>query len=157
MQQRWAALVTVLALSAFIPRLAAAQASTPSTPGASQDRGSKAELGQNSPNPFTTDTRIPFTVGDYPTCSDPGRAYQVSLRVYDILTQLVAVPVLQGGSASVTEGKPLENVNLPCGQYLAYWDAKNSSTGQQVMAGVYLYRLEVDGRPIAKKMLYSNK
>ena len=154
MKQRWAALVTVIALSAFVPRLAVAQTSTPGT---GQQRGSGAELGQNSPNPFTSDTRIPFTVGDYPTCSDPGHVYQVSLRISDILAQVVAVPVLQGGSGNVTEGKPLENLKLSCGQYVAYWDAKNSSTGQQVMSGVYLYRLEIDGRPITKKMLFSSK
>lgn len=154
MKQRWAALVTVVAISALAPRLAPAQGTNP---GAKSERGSGSELGQNSPNPFTSETRIPFTVGDYPACSDPNREYRISLRVYNILSQLVAVTVLQGGSGSVAEGTPLDGVELSCGQYTAYWDAKNSKTGQDVSPGIYLYRLEVDGRRVTKKMIYSNK
>jgi hypothetical protein len=155
MKQRWAALATVIALSALVPHSVEAQANS-TVAGAITERGSGSELGQNSPNPFITDTKIPFTIGNYPTCSDPGRVYRVSLRVYNILTQLVAVSVLQGGSGSVAEGTPLENLQLSCGQYTAYWDAKSSKTGQQVNPGMYLYRLEVDGRRVSKKMLYSN-
>jgi hypothetical protein len=73
------------------------------------------------------------------------------LRIYNILSQLVAVPVVQGGTGSVADGAPLESVELACGQYTAYWDAKTRS-GQDVMPGIYLYRLEVDGRPMTKKM-----
>ena len=149
MKWRWAALVGVLALGALAPR-SEAQATSPG-PG----RGSGSELGQNSPNPFVSETRIPFTLGDYPTCSDPSRVYRVSLRIYNILSQLVAVPVLQGGTGSVAGGAPLENVELACGQYLGYWDAKNSKSGQDAGPGIYLYRLEIDGRPVTKKMIHS--
>jgi hypothetical protein len=151
MRLRWAALAGVVAISALAPRSSAAQATLPG----GRDGGSGAVLGQNSPNPFTTETRIPFTVGDYPACSDPSRVYRVSLRVYNILSQLVAVPVLQGGSGSVAGGAPLENVELACGQYIAYWDAKNSRTGQDAAPGIYLYRLETDGRPVTKKMIHA--
>jgi len=75
------------------------------------------------------------------------------LRIYNILSQLVAVPVLQGGTGGVAGGAPLQNVELTCGQYEAYWDAKNSKTGQSAAPGIYLYRLEVDGRPVTKKMI----
>ena len=150
MNLRWAALMSVLALSALAPRSAAAQATLPA---GGQGRGSGSELGQNSPNPFVSETRLPFTVGDYPMCSDPGRVYRVSLRVYNILSQLVAVPVLQGGTGSVAGGAPLESLELSCGQYMGYWDAKNSKTGQDAPPGIYLYRLEIDGRPTTKKMI----
>ena len=150
MKLRWAALIVVLASSALAPRSATAQANIP---GAGRDRGSDSELGQNSPNPFVSETRIPFTVGDYPACTDPGRTYRISLRVYNILSQLVAVPVLQGGAGSVAGGAPLENLELSCGQYTGYWDAKNSRTGQDAPPGIYLYRLEIDGRPVTKKMI----
>ena len=151
MKWRWAALTGVLVLSALAPRSGAAQGTFPGLPG----RGSGTELGQNSPNPFVTETRIPFTLGDYPTCSDPSRVYRVSLRIFNILSQLVAVPVMQGGTGSVAGGAPLENVELACGQYTAYWDAKNSKSGQDAGPGIYLYRLEIDGRPITKKMIHS--
>ncbi|MGI8510590.1 MAG: hypothetical protein ACR2MQ_14835, partial [Gemmatimonadaceae bacterium] len=78
----------------------------------------------------------------------------ISLRIYNILSQLVAVPVLQGGTGSVAGGAPLESVELSCGQYTAYWDAKNAKTGQDAAAGIYLYRLEIDGRPVTKKMIH---
>lgn len=152
MKLRWAALAVVLASSALAPRSAVAQAGFP---GANGDRGSGSELGQNSPNPFLSETRIPFTLGDYPTCADPSRVYRISLRIYNILSQLVAVPVLQGGTGSVAGGAPLESVELSCGQYIAYWDAKISKTGQDAAAGIYLYRLEIDGRPVTKKMIHS--
>ncbi len=151
MKLRWAALMSVLALSALAPRTAAAQVNLP---GGGVVRGSGSELGQNSPNPFVSETRLPFTVGDYPLCSDPGRVYRVSLRVYNILSQLVAVPVLQGGTGSVAGGAPLESLELTCGQYTGYWDAKNSRTGQDAPPGIYLYRLEIDGRPVTKKMIH---
>jgi len=151
MKLRCAALIAVLAFSALAPRSAAAQATLPGT---GRDRGSGSELGQNSPNPFVSETRIPFTVGDYPTCSDLSRVYRVSLRVYNILSQLVAVTVLQGGTGSVAGGAPVEGLELACGQYTAYWDAKNSRTGQDAGPGIYLYRLEIDGRPTTKKMIH---
>lgn len=150
MRLRWAALATVLLLSALAPRGAAAQAGIP---GGGRDRGSGSELGQNTPNPFGTETRIPFTIGDYPSCSDPSRVYRASLRIYNILSQIVAVPVLRGGTGGVADGAPVENVQLACGQYEAYWDGRNSKSGQQAAAGIYLYRLEVDGRPVTKKMV----
>ncbi len=150
MKLRWAALIGVLASSALAPRSATAQSSIP---GVGRDRGSDSELGQNSPNPFVSETRIPFMVGDYPACTDPGRTYRISLRVYNILSQLVAVPVLQGGAGSVAGGAPLESLEMSCGQYSGYWDAKNSRTGQDAPPGIYLYRLEIDGRPVTKKMI----
>ena len=150
MKLRWAALIGVLASSALAPMSVQAQANLPT---AGRGGGSGSELGQNSPNPFVSETRIPFALGDYPACSDQGRVYRVSLRVYNILSQLVAVPVLQGGSGSVAGGAPLESVELPCGQYTGYWDARNSRTGQDAPPGIYLYRLEIDGRPVTKKMI----
>jgi len=154
MKLRWTAVVIVAVFSALTPSHLAAQANSA---GSKKVAGSGSELGQNSPNPFTVDTKIPFTVGDYPACSDPSRVYRVSLRIYNILAQRVAVTVLQDGSASVASGTPLEGVSLSCGQYTAYWDAKNSKTGREVPPGFYMYRLEVDGRPAVKKMTYSKQ
>ena len=151
MKHRWAALVMVLALSALMPRVVAAQQG--SQPPARNDRKSGFDLGQNYPNPFNPETRIPFAVGDPPTCSDPSRQYRVSLRIYNLLAQLVAVPVLQGGAGDVAGGQPLENVALTCKEYTAYWNGKYMNTDREVASGIYLYRLEVDGRAVVKKMI----
>jgi hypothetical protein len=158
MKQRWAAVVVAVALSAFVSQISGAQSSQSKSGGSDkQDQRSGAELGQNSPNPFTTETKIPFTVGDYPTCSDPDRVYRVSLRVFNILSQLVAVPVLQGGADNVADGTSLQNVELTCGQYTAYWDGKHMKTGDDAPPGIYLYRLEVDKKPLTKKMIRSKQ
>ncbi len=94
MKHRWAALGLVLALSALMTSTAAAQV----RPGQSGQRG-PGPLGQNYPNPFNPETTIPFAVGyegDPPACTDPNRVYRVSLRIYNLLTQIVAIPILQG-------------------------------------------------------------
>jgi hypothetical protein len=149
MKQWWAALLVVLALCAFNPRYAAAQ----STQQGGRDQGAGAVLGQNYPNPFNPETTIPFSIGGAPGCPDPSRQFRVSLRIYNVLAQLVAVPVLQGGSAGVAGGQPLSNVLLTCGQYTAYWDGKYLENGREVASGVYMYRLEVDGKPLFRKMI----
>lgn len=149
MKHRWAALALVLAFSAIMPRLVAAQ-STPPAP--AQDRP-RLDLGQNYPNPFNPETRIPFTVGDYPTCSEPNRVYRVTLRVYNLLAQLVAEPILQAGGGNAAGGQPLKNLQLTCNQYTAYWDGKYLNTTREVASGIYLYRLEVDGRAVVRKMI----
>ena len=149
MKHRWAALLVVLALSAFLPRHISAQSSG----SGGRDASTGSVLGQNYPNPFNPETTIPFAVGGAPNCTDTGRQYRVSLRIYNLLTQLVAVPVLQGGSAGVAGGQPLENLLLTCGQYTAYWDGKYGRTGREVASGIYLYRLEVNGKPLFRKMI----
>ncbi|HET7583342.1 MAG TPA: hypothetical protein VFK13_00410 [Gemmatimonadaceae bacterium] len=145
MRHLWAAMV-VLALGALVPRGAMAQEQS-SPP---RDRGPKFELGQNYPNPFNPTTTIPFTLGDPPSCSDPGRTYRVTLQIYNILAQLVAIPVLQGGGDA---GQPVRELELPCGSYTAYWDGNINGTSEEAASGVYLYRLQVDGRVVVKKML----
>lgn len=147
MKLRWAARVIVLALCALTASPLAARGQQ-----AGKDAITGSELQQNRPNPFNPETRISFTIGGYPNCVDPSRQYRVSLRVYNLLVQLVAVPVLQGGSAGVAGGQPLESVFLPCGEYTAYWDGKVLNTGRDAASGIYAYRLEVNGRPITRKM-----
>lgn len=151
MKHLWVALV-VLALSAFMPGDLSAQGTSPQS---GKARGPGLELGQNYPNPFNLDTRIPFSIGDGNGCTDPSRLYRVSLRIYNILTQPVAVPVLQGGSGNVSGGELLDHLFLTCGQYIAYWDGKDERTQQEAASSIYLYRLEVDGKPLVKKMLVS--
>lgn len=149
MKQRWAALLLMLAFCALVPRSTAAQATQQSI----REPVSGSSLGQNYPNPFNPATTIPFSIGGAPNCSDPGRQFRVSLKIYNVLAQLVAVPVLQGGSSSVAGGESLNGVILTCGQYTAYWDGKYLTNGREVASGVYMYRLEVDGKAVFRKMI----
>jgi len=155
MFHRWAALALVLALCALTPKHAAGQEKE-------QPRGRKSgELGQNYPNPFKPETTIPFTVGDA-SCSDSTQKHVVSIRIYNILSQLVAVPTLLaplkgGGGDSVTAAieaptdQPVHNLRLMCGSYEARWDGKER--GRDVPSGIYVYELNVDGDRQVKKMV----
>ena len=146
MKLRWAALMLVLVLSALMPRVVMAQGNQ--TPG----QRKAGALKQNYPNPFNPETRIPFTVGDE-KCEDPGRQFKVSLRIYNILSQLVAIPVLQGGTGGVAGGVKLVNVMLTCGDYVAYWNGKYDGTRNEVASGVYLYELRIDASSMVRRML----
>ena len=146
MRLRWAALVMVLALSALVPAGLEAQ-------GAGSRRNNP--LGQNYPNPFNPETTIPFTVGDSATCAaNPNQKFRVSLRIYNVLAQLVAVPILQAGTSTAAgTSAPLNNVELPCGSYTAYWDGKYLNTSREVASGIYVYQLVINGRVYTRKML----
>jgi hypothetical protein len=151
MRSRWTALLAVLFLAVLAPRNSDAQAGPPQTQ--QRTTGNKGGLQQNFPNPFNPETVIPFTVGDFPTCSNTSQRYQVSLRILNALAQRVAIPVLQGGANDVAGGQRLNRLSLPCGEYRAYWDGKYLGTSREVASGVYVYELEVDGFRMSKKML----
>jgi hypothetical protein len=139
MKRVWAALGLVLALTAFMPREARAQGT--------RDKKPKASIGQNYPNPMNPETKIDFSVGDPPSCTDNGAQYRVSLKIYNLLSQLVATPVLQSSAT------PLDNVSVSCGSYTAYWDGKVQNSGREAASGVYYYRLEVNGQPLPPRKM----
>ena len=144
MKRPWAALGLVLALSVIMPRQATAQGS----------KAKKPTLGQNYPNPFNPETFIQFEVGDFPNClAEPSRMHTVTLKIYNLILDLVAIPVLKGSAGGVNGGTPLNQVSLPCGQYLAYWDGKVRSNGREAASGIYPYALTVDGQTTSKKAI----
>ena len=153
MKLRWAAAILVLALSALMPSQLSGQGTAPAS-----RKNSANPLGQNYPNPFNPETTIPFAVGDSASCAEtPGRQYRVSLRIYNVLAQQVAIPILQVGTGTATQpagsAGPLVNVRLTCGQYTAFWDGKYLNSSREVASGIYLARLEIDGRPFVRKMI----
>jgi hypothetical protein len=108
------------------------------------------ELRQNYPNPFNPATTIPFRLNAGAFAN--GHRPLVTLKIYNVLAQLVAVPILQGS------GERLENLELTCGDpvgcdFTAYWDGKVLGSGQEAASGVYIYQLVVDGRRFTKKMV----
>ena len=107
-------------------------------------------LRQNYPNPFNPATTIPFSLSA--ELFSNGHRPKVSLKIYNVLAQLVAVPILQG------TGEKLDNVELSCASttscdFSAYWDGNVMSTGQQAASGIYIYQLIVDGQRFTKKMI----
>ena len=141
MYHRWAALVLVLALCAVPTKQAAGQdTSTPP-----RGRKQSGVLGQNFPNPFNPDTHIPFSVIG---CEGSVSQRVVSVRIYNVLAQLVAVPHLEG---PIGLDRPLQNLTLPCGDYSAFWDGKVLNSGREAASGVYLIELVVDGNRYPRK------
>ena len=143
MYHRWAALTLVLALWCSTPKSASGQSVSQSEQ--QQPRGRKSgSLGQNFPNPFNPETRIPFGI----VCDEGGGGdHVISIHIYNVLAQLVAVPVLEG------PGQAAEHLRLPCGNFVAFWDGKVRETGREAASGIYIYELVVDGERIAKKMI----
>ena len=84
---------------------------------------------QNYPNPFNPSTTISYKL------ERPSRAH---LAVYNLKGQLVKV--LSSG-----------HMQSP-GHYQVVWDGSDSS-GQPVSSGVYVYRLNCEGRAVAKRMV----
>ncbi|MGH7607700.1 MAG: hypothetical protein ACREME_10190 [Gemmatimonadales bacterium] len=118
--------------------------------GAGAQSPAPVELKQNYPNPFNPATTIPFTLsGDL---FADGHRPKVSLKIYNVLAQLVAVPILQG------TGEALDNLELECVTaggctFNAYWDGKVLNTDREAASGIYIYQLIVDGRRFTKKMI----
>ena len=155
MFHRWAALVLVLALCAISPKNAAGQTQS------QKPRGHGAGgIGGNYPNPFNPDTYIRFTVGE--GCADASEQHVVSMKILNVLAQPVVVPVLYGSSSTMTSvpsslnGRPLTNITLGCGNYVAYWNGKLSGSGREASSGVYAIQLVVDQQLVStSKMFYA--
>ena len=143
MRYRWSALALVLTL-VLMPRVGHSQSAQQTAP--------RKTLGQNYPNPFNPETWGKFEIFGDPACPEGGKQHRVTLKIYNILGQEVAVPVLQGGTGSVAGGQPLEKVLLPCGQYVWYWNGNYRLTGKEAASGVYILLKDVDGHKESIKM-----
>jgi hypothetical protein len=72
------------------------------------------------------------------------------VRIFNVLTQLVAQPVALGHPSG--EGIEVDQLEylLP-GEYEAFWDGTDPM-GRQVASGIYLMQLTVNGRSATRKM-----
>jgi hypothetical protein len=112
-------------------------------------RRPRPQLGQNYPNPFNPETRIPFELPA--EMFESGEKVVVTIRIYNALQQLVAVPKARNHPLGEREVLNLEYTSP--GKYEAYWDGMLVS-GQKVASGVYYMRWEVNGeRYPPKKMV----
>lgn len=105
----------------------------------------RVELKENTPNPFFPSTTIPFEI--HREVCNRGHQPVVTLRVYNVLVQIVGIPTLRDSS-----GQRLENLRLRCGSYVAYWDGRLRE-GREVADGVYYYQLLVDGERISTRKM----
>lgn len=106
------------------------------------------QLEQNYPNPFNPETRIPFLLSEEAFVA--GRGVTVSVRIFNLLQQLVAVPVALGHPSG--EGVRMQQVDyFQPGRYEAYWDGTDLQ-GRQVASGIYFMQLTVNGQSQTRKM-----
>ena len=138
-------------LSVLLPLFCAAQVLHAQDPGRDQPprQGSGFQLEQNYPNPFNPETTIPFALGE--ELFVDGQPARVSLRIFNILSQLVAHPVALRHPA----GEGVELIDLEFaqpGRYEAFWDGTDQS-GRQVASGMYFMQLTVNGETAVRRML----
>jgi hypothetical protein len=111
----------------------------------------RVELKENYPNPFFPTTTIPFLISR-DVCAK-GHQPVVSLKIYNVLVQVVAIPVLTNASGSRTGGERLDSLRLRCGEYHAFWDGKYLDGRGETTPGIYYYQLTVDGERFTRKMV----
>jgi hypothetical protein len=92
----------------------------PSDPGVISETIKEISLGHSYPNPFTSETRITFSL--------PKQTH-VSLIVYDVAGRRV---------------KTLMNEDMPGGHHSAGWN-RTDDAGRQLPAGVYFVRMSAQG------------
>lgn len=143
--------VLVLVSAAFLPGTASGQ-QVGTDVGVQQDAGYGFELGRNYPNPFASETRIPFDL--FEEAFPEGRPANVTIRIFNILRQYVASPTALGHPAG--DGTPVTDLEyLAPGHYEAHWDGRDRS-GSLVPSGVYLLELTVNGRSQVRRIVVSN-
>ncbi len=94
-------------------------------------------LFQNYPNPFNPVTSIQYCVGSRQTEAADNSTQHVTLKVYNLLGQLVRTLVDEPKSQ---------------GSYEVLWDGKDQN-GEEVSSGVYFYRLKASDYVQTKKMI----
>jgi len=97
-------------------------------PGLAEDAIPARQLLQNSPNPFSPETRIAYVLPRH------GRA---ELRIYSVNGRLV---------------RTLTDREEAAGRHSVVWDALDE-TGRPVVSGVYFYELSAPGVEERRKML----
>lgn len=86
-------------------------------------------LNQNYPNPFNPSTRISYSIP---------KTSLVQLEIFNVLGQSVRM---------------MTNAHQQPGSYTVDWDGRDGA-GRVLPSGVYLYRLQADGAPLTKKMIF---
>ncbi|HSR41846.1 MAG TPA: hypothetical protein VLL48_06735 [Longimicrobiales bacterium] len=135
----------VLLSTLGLPDAASAQTGEGESSG---QQASGFQLQQNYPNPFNPSTTIPFVLNE--DLFDEGGVV-VSMRIYNMLQQLVDVPVALRHPAG--DGVPLLNLEYTRpGEFDAFWDGYDRN-GRKAASGLYYVQLTVNGVSQIMKML----
>jgi hypothetical protein len=104
------------------------------------------EIRENFPNPFFPSTTIPFVLS--PELCEGGHQPLVSVKIYNVLVQVMAVPILLNSN-----GEKLDNLRLRCGEHAAFWDGKVGDGTRDLTPGVYYAQFTVDGERYTLKVI----
>ena len=120
-------------------------------PGVAQaGRDGKQALGileQNFPNPFERRTAISFEI--LPEACVDGKPALVTIQILNVLVQAVGSPTLRDS----TGARRIQDLRLRCRRYLSFWDRRVSGGGKRAAPGSYFYRLFVNGRSQAVRLM----
>lgn len=111
------------------------------TPRGLEESESGITLESNYPNPVSPETWIPFVLP--PSLFEGGAPVKVTMRIYNILLQVRAIPV----AIDHPNGRGQRVINLEYtepGRKVVYWDGKDLA-GTLVSSGVYYVQLVVPG------------
>ena len=109
----------------------------------------RVELGEGIPDSLTGSTTIPFSI--LPEVCSRGHVPKVSLKIFNVLVQVVAIPALQGEAPGSLGG-----TRLKCGSYRVHWDGRQLD-GRPATTGVYYYQLTVDGERFTRKLIVQRR
>jgi len=105
----------------------------------------RVDLGEGIPDSVTGSITIPFSI--LPEVCSRGHVPTVTLKIFNVLVQVVAIPALEGEAPGSLAG-----TKLKCGAYRVRWDGKQLD-GRPATTGVYYYQLSVDGERFTRKLI----
>ena len=109
----------------------------------------RVELGEAISDSITGSTTIPFSI--LPEVCSKGHIPTVSLKIFNVLVQVVAIPGLEGEAPGSLGG-----TRLKCGAYRVLWDGRKLD-GRPATTGVYYYQLTVDGERFTRKLIVQRR
>jgi hypothetical protein len=144
-------LVLLLASIASVPEAIAQETDTTAVPRdeTGQDEVRGVALEQNYPNPFNYETRIPFVLGE--DMFEDGRPVVVSVRIYNVLRQPIAVPTAFDHPSAAGQPALELRYDMP-GRYELYWDGRDRG-GQPVPSGIYFCHVTANRSQNVLKMI----
>jgi hypothetical protein len=105
------------------------------------ERSRTFQLEPNYPNPVSSETFIPFSLDS--ALFQSRDSVVVSIRIVNLLSQVMAIPVVMTGSRPTQV--PIINLAFSePGRKVAYWDGRNLA-GQPLPSGVYYCQMQVRG------------
>ena len=120
----------------------------------SGEGGDGIVLESSYPNPVSPETWIPFVLP--PSLFEEGTPVSASMRIYNILMQVRAIPIAIDHPGDGGQQRVLDLEYVEPGRKIAYWDGKDLA-GRLVSSGVYYVQLVIPGHPpLTSKLIVDN-